>query len=98
MELSCRTLYMHCVGARMTGAQPAAECGPDPWGHEPPAILAKRSASDLFEDIRETLAEADVLRLNDVSWMRDDDLRERLEALVHEFRSRGGRVETRPSI
>ena len=65
VELSCRTLYMRCLDAQITGTEirPTRVPRRIPWYTEPPAVLATRSPSDLFREIRDTLRAADVLRI-----------------------------------
>ena len=94
VELSCRTLYMRCLDAQITGTESAdVAAAPDPWHAEPPAVLAHRSPSDLFREIRDTLGAADVLRIVDSRWAGDQVLKTEIDAVVHEFEGRGGRVE-----
>ena len=93
IELSCQRLYMRCLDALMTGAEPTEDGeAPDLWSHEPPAVLERRTAAQIFEEIAFGLREADVLKLVDREWIRDPDMNARLEALIADFTSHGGRV------
>jgi hypothetical protein len=93
VELSCRCLYMRCLDAQMTGAEPTEDGeAPDPWAHEPPAILERRTAAQIFEEIAFGLSEADVLTLVDREWIRDPAMNARLDALIADFTKHGGRL------
>jgi hypothetical protein len=97
VELSCRTLYMRYLDTQITGAEPTEDgYVHDPWNHEPPAVLSRRTADDLFNQIDETLREADVLRLVDRAWA-SGELGERLDRVAKDFVARGRRVEVAPA-
>jgi hypothetical protein len=46
----------------------------------------------LFEVLREDLAKTDSVTLSEPSWLSDGALKEHLDIVLNEFRSRGGRV------
>jgi hypothetical protein len=48
----------------------------------------------LFELLREDLSRTDCVRLNEVAWLSDETLKQHVDALLDEFRQRGGRVES----
>jgi hypothetical protein len=94
VELSCRTLYMRYLDAQVAGTPPAdAEDASDPWHHEPPAVLSRRTVSDLCTEISESLRDADVLRVRDEAWLREPAVREHVQTAIDAFVARGGRVE-----
>ena len=94
VELSCQRLFMRCLDAQMTGPEPTEDGdAPDRWNHEPPAILERRTAAQIFDEIAFGLSEADVLKLVDREWIRDPAINARLDALVADFTARGGRVD-----
>lgn len=94
VELSCQRLYMRCLDARMTGAEPTEDGeAPDPWGHEPAAVLERRTSEQIFQEIAYGLDQADVLKLVDREWIRDSDLSARLDRVIAAFTARGGCVE-----
>jgi hypothetical protein len=46
----------------------------------------------LFENLAEDLAKVTVVRLTDTTWLARAELKERLDAVLADFTSRGGRI------
>jgi hypothetical protein len=94
LELSCRTLFMRCSDAAAPASAPA---GPDDDAHtamgEPPARLQRRSANELIDALEEELRDVQTLRLIDPEWLDSIQGAARVEAVIDEFRLRGGLVE-----
>ena len=94
VELSCERLYMQCLDTQVTGApgeEPADSAEVSRWGGEPPAVFARRTRQQLFEDLDRELHDVDVLRVVDSQWLVGD-LRRDFDRLMDAFRARGGCV------
>lgn len=77
--------------AQQDGDARAFELGDD----EPPTEFATRTTEALFADVQRSLANVDVLRIVDSSWLTVEprEFSRDVEALVATFRRRGGTVE-----
>jgi uncharacterized protein YecT (DUF1311 family) len=51
------------------------------------------SVPALFDDLERQLQSASIVRLTGTAWLARPDLKRRLDAVLHAFRSRGGVVE-----
>jgi hypothetical protein len=92
LELSCRMLFMRCSDAAI-GA-PTAEEYEQSVG-EPPAVLTRRTPSEMFEEIARDLRDVQVLRLVEPEWLENIPGGARFQTMLDAFRARGGRIEIR---
>ena len=93
VELSCESLYMQLASAGSEpGQDPSHES--DWWCEEPPAVIDGTLPEAVFADIERELSGAEVLRIQEVEWLRGGELGRRLGDVVAAFRRGGGRVET----
>ena len=60
---------------------------------EPPAVLPKRDIDEWLRDIEAQLKDVDVIRVVGIEWLRPDDLRARIDALLDRLGRRGVRIE-----
>lgn len=92
LDVSCRALYMRCADAAIA-PEPPVEW--EPWMGEPPAVISRRSAEEIFESLEQELADVQVLCLLDAEWL--DNLADvaRVRQMIERFVQRGGRVETK---
>ncbi len=98
LELSCERLYVQYFDAESDlGPQDEERVEPAWWSGEPPTIIEKPTSDELFRDLEDELARADVLRVRDRNWLKKGAFQDRFEALLPTFRARGGRVEFLPS-
>ena len=93
VELSCRRLALRDLEWRLTASGPAADTPDDITEGEPPAAFDTQSVDQALDALARNLTPRDVLRLVDAEWVPSDDLRGRIEAIVSNHRTRGGRVE-----
>ena len=100
VELSCEQLYMRYADARSGAGRweppPPIGATQQAWEGEPPTELKTPTTSELFQTLERELAQADVLRVLDHSWLTGDEFGPEVEARVEAFRNRGGRVEFSP--
>ena len=99
LELSCERLYVQYFDAE-SDLDSRDQVNPGElawWSGEPPTVIERPTSEELFRDLAEELARADVLRVRDRDWLRKGAFRDRFEALLPMFRARGGRVEFLPS-
>jgi hypothetical protein len=96
LDLSCRMLFLRCHDGRTDDGPDTsyADAEADSRG-EPPARLARRTPEEVLGLVERELASADVLRLFEPEWLDQLQGIERFEAMLHSFRGRGGRIETR---
>jgi hypothetical protein len=91
MALSCQKLYMRYLDA----ALPEAAAGEVPSGYgEPLRAVARTSPDELFHKLDEELRGVDVVQLFDTAWLASAGagFRQHLEAVLDDFRARGGRI------
>jgi hypothetical protein len=93
VELSCERLYMHVLDAQLTCEPREKTDGNGSWSGEPPAVFARRTPAQLFDEIDRDLSGVDVLRITGAGWLASDALSGRLDGIVDRFRAAGGRVE-----
>jgi len=107
VTLSCERLFMHysnsfpvpepppqeLLGA-MPGKLPAANspAGEDWWAGEPPLEIAATTEEELFLNLGNDLADADVLVLQEREWLQGDRFSGRVKGLLARFRQQGGEV------
>jgi hypothetical protein len=60
---------------------------------EPPAMLPGRDVDEWLCDLEFQLATVEVIRVIGPEWLRPDDLRRRIDALLHRLEMRGIRIE-----
>jgi hypothetical protein len=92
LDLSCERLYLRWVDAqgRMIGR---ADEDATLEGGEPPMRIAAETPEELLGELARRLDDADIVRIRDARWLSDEGLRGRVEAILHAFERRGGRVE-----
>ena len=88
---------MQYVDAR-SGVGPRAESSRagatlESWDGEPPTAIETPTTSELFEDLTQQLAGADVLRVFEREWLTGENFGRRVEACFEAFQRRGGRIE-----
>jgi hypothetical protein len=92
LELPCRRLYMRYVEARTAAGRDAGD-PPLEAGAEPPSDVATPTVGALFAALARELQDADAVRLVDVEWLSDAELRRELDHVLNAFRARGGEVQ-----
>ena len=99
LELSCERLYVQYFDAESDLDSQDQEIPGEPawWSGEPPTVIERPTSEELFRDLEDELARADVLRVRDRNWLMNGAFQDRFEALLPTFRARGGHVEYLPS-
>lgn len=90
LEVSCRAMFMRCADAAIV-SEPVEEW--EPWMGEPPAVITRRSATEILDAFEAELGDVQVLRLQDAEWLDSMDGAPRVQAAIAAFRTRGGVVE-----
>lgn len=93
LEVSCEELYVRFADATWSALEQAGPAEGDPWlGGEPPAVLDRPDRLALFAGLESDLEAVDVVRVRGSEWLVQGELRDRVHALLDQFRARGGRV------
>lgn len=90
LDLSCQMLFMRVADARI------ARISQDEYDQsigEPPAVLERRTADEIFDALAADLEDVQVLRLLEPEWLDSMDDASRLRRIVAGFKARGGRIE-----
>lgn len=66
----------------------------DWWRGEPPTVVERASADEVFRNLERRLADFEILRVLERDWLSADEaFGARVRALLRSFEARGGRVE-----
>ena len=90
VEMSCERLHMSYLDLQAASDPVPSIDGPS--FAEPPATLPQRNIDDWLRDLESQLADVDVIRVVDKEWLRPDDLRAHVEALLDRLAKRGVRI------
>lgn len=90
VEMSCERLHMSYLDLQAASDPPPSPDGPS--FAEPPATLPHRHVDDWLRDLESQLADVDVIRVVGEEWLRPDDLRAHVAALLDRLAKRGVRI------
>ena len=94
VNLSCQRLYMGYNDARSqpgNGAEMSSN-DEDWWSGEPPLAVESKKVGQLFAELMEEIAAADVLVIEDREWLQDKDFSKQVMQILKEFHALGGEV------
>jgi hypothetical protein len=92
--LSCERLFMCYADSsvRQEGRAGLLPEGEDWWACEPPRQVDRLSVEQLFHEIGQEIAGADVLVLKDREWLQDDEFGRHVEQLLGNFRAQNREI------
>ena len=95
MMLSCQHLYMGYNDARSQLGNVDSDLSSndeDWWSGEPPLAVESLQVEQLFTELKEQIAQADVLILEHREWLQDDEFSRLVNELLSQFRADGGEL------